>query len=114
MTFDEQRRKYVVRWRENGRRRVRRFDTPEQAGAFERSHADATPATGARRDPQVKALERRLAELEATLAAAGERSGAAGDGVISYDTRQGNRFGFKFRQSDGSSSTRRGYTSRRA
>ena len=44
MTYDEQRRKYVVRWRENGRRRVRRFDTPEQAQAFER-----TPRPRARR-----------------------------------------------------------------
>jgi len=29
----------VVRWRENGRRRVRRFDTPEEAEAFERRAA---------------------------------------------------------------------------
>jgi hypothetical protein len=86
MTYDEQRRKYVVRWRENGRRRVRRFDTPEQARVFERSHvdADAMPATQAPRDAQVSALERRLAELEARLAAVGERSDSAGDGVFPY------------------------------
>jgi hypothetical protein len=37
MTYDERRRKYVVRWRENGRRRIRRFATREEAEVFDRS-----------------------------------------------------------------------------
>ncbi len=37
----------------------------------------------------------------------------AGDGVFPYETKAGALYGFKFRQSDGTSSTRR-FTSRRA
>jgi hypothetical protein len=114
MTYDEKRRKYVVRWRENARRRVRRFDTPEEAEAFERSLAEPAPGAEKPQDPEVAALERRLAELEAKLAAASEQTDAPGDGVFPYETKQGTRYGFKFRQSDGTSSTRRGFTSRRA
>jgi hypothetical protein len=32
--YDPARRKYVVRWRENGRQRTARFDTAEEAEAF--------------------------------------------------------------------------------
>ena len=45
MTYDEKRRRYVVRWRENGRRRARRFETPEEAEVFERSLAEPVSAT---------------------------------------------------------------------
>jgi hypothetical protein len=37
-----------------------------------------------------------------------------GDGVYPYSTREGIRFRFTFRQSDGKVSSRRGFTSRRA
>ena len=39
---------------------------------------------------------------------------AAGDGIYAYDTRGGTRYRFVFRQSDGTPSSRRGFTSRRA
>jgi hypothetical protein len=39
---------------------------------------------------------------------------APGDGGFSYTTKHGTRYGFKFCQSDGISSTRLGYTSRLA
>jgi hypothetical protein len=50
--------KYVVRYREDGRRRTARFDTPEEAEAFERSRgaaADTAPSDPAttRRRPQM-------------------------------------------------------------
>jgi integrase len=115
MTYDEKRRKHVVRWRDNGRRRIRRFDTREEAEVFECSlSAPASATDEAPGNPEVAALERRLADLEAKLAAAGGQPDAPGDGVFPYQTQGGTRYGFKFRQSDGTSSTRRGYTSRRA
>ena len=108
MWFDAQRRKYVVRWREDGRRRVARFGALEQAEAFERRRRQP-------RSPELAALAARLARLEAQLGVADEQHGAGrGDGVFQYETKAGSRFGFKFRHSDGTSSTRRGYTSRRA
>jgi hypothetical protein len=35
MRYDPERRKYVVRWREKGRQRVKRVDSPQEAEAFE-------------------------------------------------------------------------------
>jgi len=109
MQYDSTRGKYVVRWREDGRRRVARFDTPEQAEAFEQRLRQ--PAAEAQ-SPEVAALAARLAELEAQLSVAQEQADGPGDAVFPYDTRQGVRYGFKFRQSDGTSSTRRGFLSR--
>jgi hypothetical protein len=37
-----------------------------------------------------------------------------GDGVYVYETKDGTRYRFSFRQADGTLSTRRGFTSRRA
>jgi integrase len=113
MTYDERRRKYVVRWRENGRRRIKRFDTPDEAEVFERGLQPASVAAESR-SPEVAALAARLAELEAQLAATAEQAEATGDGVLPYETKAGTRYGFKFRQSDGTSSTRRGYVSKTA
>jgi hypothetical protein len=113
MTYDERRRKYVVRWRENGRRRIKRFDTPDEAEVFERSLQPVSVAAESR-SPEVAALAARLAELEAQLAATVEQAEATGDGVFPYETKAGTRYGFKFRQSDGTSSTRRGYVSKTA
>jgi hypothetical protein len=113
MRYDAERGKYVVRWRENGRRRVARYDTPEEAEAHER-RLGATPALPGTPSREVAALAARVAELEAQLAIALTDTEAPGDGVFSYKTKGGTRYGFKFRQSDGTSSTRRGYLSRRA
>jgi hypothetical protein len=104
--------KYVVRYREDGRRRTACFDTPEEAEAFENARA------GARRPlkPRARKSQRsaaRVAELEVQLAVQHDAD-ALGDGVFVYSTKRGTRYGFKFRQSDGTSSTRRGFTSRRA
>jgi len=44
-----------------------------------------------------------------------ERDGSrAGDGIYAYETRQGTRYYFKYRKSDGRSATRRGFSSPRA
>ena len=59
--------------------------------------------------------------FDAALARARPASGAVdaadargGDGVYAYATKAGTRYRFVFRQSDGSLSTRRGFTSRAA
>jgi integrase len=91
--FDPSRDRFVVRWREDGRRRVRRFRTESDAIAFDAS------------------LRRSLSPAPT---AASIPSAAAGDGIYAYETRAGTRFRFVFRQSDGRLSTRRGFTSRRA
>ena len=91
--FDASRDRFVVRWKEDGRRRVRRFPSEADAIAFDAS------------------LRR---PLRPTPTAASIPSAAAGDGIYAYGTRAGTRFRFVFRQSDGTLSTRRGFTSRRA
>jgi integrase len=68
-----------------GRNRARRFRSEQEARAFD---ASLRPPT-----PKVRPV---------------------GDGVYPYSTREGIRFRFMFRQSDGKVSTRRGFTSRRA
>lgn len=113
MQYDPKRRKYYVRWRENSRQRIARFDTPEDAETFEQRLRAPAPAEA--QSPEIAALAARLAQLEAQLAVAQEQQGAGpGEGVFSYETKQRTRYGFKFRQSDGTSSTRRGYASRPA
>jgi hypothetical protein len=58
-------------------------------------------------------MEARLAQLEAKLAAEpGAVSGKGG--VYAYMTAEGRRWYFKYRHADGSSSSKRGFTSRRA
>jgi hypothetical protein len=91
--FDASRDRFVVRWKQDGRRRVRRFRSEADAIAFDAS------------------LRRRLRPAPT---AASIPSAAAGDGIYAYETRAGTRFRFVFRQSDGALSTRRGFTSRRA
>ena len=90
--FDADRGRYVVRWRQDGHRRVRRFSSEADAIDFEASLI--RPARGAPVAPVPSA--------------------AAGDGIYAYDTRAGIRYRFVFRQSDGALSSRRGFTSRRA
>jgi hypothetical protein len=77
---------YVARWRKDGRQRSRRFGSREEAQAFE-------------------ALRSRPAAPSAR---------PRGDGVYAYETKSGTHYRFVFWHSDGSQSTRRGFTSRRA
>jgi hypothetical protein len=91
--FDASRDRFVVRWKEDGRRRVRRFRSEAEAIAF-----DASLLRPVRRPPL----------------AASVPTPAAGDGIYAYETRDGTRYRCVFRQSDGTLSTRRGFTSRRA
>ena len=80
----------MVRWREDGRNRSRSFRAADLAEAFgdaiRRRHETVVPAPAS----------------------------PNGDGIYPYGTRAGVRFRFVFRQSDGTMSSRRGFTSRRA
>lgn len=89
--YEADRRRFVVRWREDGRQRSKRFRTEQEAVDF-----DVT--------------------IGGPMAASAEApaSRAAGDGVYAYATTQGLRYRFVFRQSDGSLSSRRGFASRSA
>jgi integrase len=88
--FEAVRNRWVVRWREGGRNRSRSFRTAAAAEAFD----DAV---------------RRPREIIVP-----EPSSPNGDRIYPYGTRAGVRFRFVFRQSDGTMSSRRGFTSRRA
>src|SRR4051812_11947717 len=87
--YDHNRCRYVVRWFEGGRRRVRRFVDETEAREFA---ATVSPTGGQDLATDVK----------------------RGDGVYVYETKDGSRYRFSFRQADGTLSTRRGFTSRRA
>lgn len=95
--YDRSRDRWIVRWRENGRQRARRFVTEAEAVDFD--HAvnprEAEPPVGA-------------ASVES---AAGSRDKS---GVYPYDTDDGVRWRFVYRQSDGRLTTRRGFASRTA
>jgi hypothetical protein len=56
MRYDPKRRKYVVRWRQDGRQPVKRFDTPEEAEAFERTLAEPARAREEAQNTEVAAL----------------------------------------------------------
>jgi integrase len=118
MQFDPTRRKYVVRWRQDGRQRTKRFDTPAEAEDFERRVSSPPPTAthdddGEVQHPDLLTLTARVAQLEAQLSIQDDGDGPH-DAVLTYETKGGSRYGFKFRQSDGTSSTRRGFISRRA
>src|SRR5918995_784761 len=87
--YDHSRRRYVVRWFKGGKRRVRRFVDEAEARVFA---ASVYPPGGRDVASDVK----------------------RGDGVYVYETKDGPRYRFFFRQADGTMSTRRGFTSRRA
>jgi integrase len=87
--YDSQRRRWVVRWTEGGRKRVRRFVDEAAAREFAATLSPKRP-----RAPWT--------------------AGGKGNGVYAYKTKDGVRYRFLFRQSDGTLSTRRGFTSRRA
>lgn len=88
--FDRVRERWIVRWREAGRQRARRFASESQARAFD---ARVAPARA--------------------VAAVDERQ-AGGGSVYAYKTREGARWRFVFGQSDGRLTSRRGFTSRSA
>ena len=88
--FDLARERWVVRWREAGRQRERRFASEREAVAFDTQVA-STRGAGA-----------------LTAAPAGSA------GVYAYETTAGTRRRFVFRQSDGLLTSRRGFTSRSA
>lgn len=83
--FDRERDRWVVRWREAGRQRARRFARERAARAFE-----ARVSPGPREIP------------------------TSHHGVYTYETTDGTRWRYLFRQSDGRLTSRRGFTSRSA
>jgi integrase len=90
---DSCKQRWRVRWREQGRQRTRRFFTQEDARAFDEAlRAEVEPT-----EPGRTIVER-----------------AGGNAIYAYSTKAGVRYRFAFRQSDGTLSTRRGFTSRRA
>lgn len=102
--YDRRRGQYVVRWRDGDRRRCRRFPEEQAALSFESElgvrPAGRPPADTLRSDAGVVRFDPSRAQ--------------SGDGVYSYMTKDGVRWRFSFRQSDGTLSTRRGFTSRTA
>ncbi len=94
--FDRVRGRWIVRWRDNGRQRARRFAGEASALEFEASL----------RPPPAVVEREAVAMLEAGVIDQG--------GVYAYETAAGTRWRFVFRQTDGSLTTRRGFQSRGA
>ena len=88
--YDPDRARFVVRWRESGRQRSKRFRSEEEAVAFD-----------AKREAPI-------------LLRAEPAQRAGGDGVYAYSTGPGVRYRFVFGQSDGTLSSRRGFLTRAA
>lgn len=105
--YDPSRRKYVVRWSAAGRRPVRRFDTEEEALAF----AEALPVRGRGRPSE---RDGRADGPSPSGITSPRAAGRRGDGIWPYETDDGTRWRFSFRQSDGTQSTRRGFPTHRA
>ncbi len=105
--YDATRCKYVVRWQDGDQRRIRRFQTEGEAVAF----AESVVVRERGRPPSTGVRPERAAVVNATARLKDERLQNR-DGIYSYDTALGTRWRFAFRQSDGSLSTRRGFTSR--
>ena len=83
---------FVVRWRQDGRQRIKRFAPHEEALRF-----DECRRSGFRATPQdeVAGLRLQLARVEARMQEAAaeptDSSGRADDGVYPYKTRSGTR-----------------------
>jgi hypothetical protein len=91
MSVQEDRGRWVVRWRDgSGRQRGKRFESEAAAREFDGTLVDVAPR------------ERR------------SDGGLRGSGVYAYPTARGTRWYFKARGSDGVQVTRRGFTSERA
>jgi hypothetical protein len=91
--YDPDRKRFVVRWREAGRQRSKRFRLEEDALAFDAASHGRTRQQAAAPEPS---------------------PGPSGDGVYAYSTNAGIRYRFVYRQSDGTLSSRRGFRSRQA
>jgi hypothetical protein len=100
--FDRVRGHWIVRWRDNGRQRARRFDDEGDARAFDAAVRRPEHASA-------ESLQARIETLEAQL-----RAERGHESVYAYKTAGGPRWRFVFRQSDGSLTTRRGFASRTA
>jgi hypothetical protein len=106
--FDPDRGKFVVRWRDGGGRRCRRFDTESDAIAFDAYLVPRVASAGPNADSATRPLEARIARLEA------RHSDKTRGGVYAYAAKQGVQWRIVFRQSDGTMSSRRGFRSRTA
>lgn len=107
--YDASRRRYVVRWQADGRRRSRRFKSEAEAVAFAGTVATRSPG----RPPSTGIATTPDAVVDAAARLAADHA-ARRDGVYPYETTDGRRWRFVFRQSDGTLSSRRGFTSRGA
>ena len=103
--YERQRAKCLVRWREDGAQRARRFPTEDEAVTF-----DALVNPSGRVSQSAAHARRRAAAVERVATLDAERESR--DGVYPYATNQGVRWRIVFRQSDGTLSSRRGFTSR--
>ncbi|MBA3807254.1 MAG: tyrosine-type recombinase/integrase [Solirubrobacterales bacterium] len=93
MSVRQDRGAWEVRWRDgSGRRRAKRFDDEQAARAFDEALGEVAP------------IERR--SDTATYGAKG--------GVYSYDTAQGTRWRYVFRRTDGTQTSKRGFSSQAA
>jgi hypothetical protein len=106
--YDSARARFVVRWREDGKHRTRRFDDEADAVAFD-AHVNPGGRSAQRSRASRASIDARVSKLEARRAATDRQ-----DGVYPYATNDGVRWRFVFRQSDGSLSSRRDFTSRTA
>jgi hypothetical protein len=77
--------RWVVRWRENGRQRARRFESEVEALAF---HEGVTGVAA--------------------------RAGSSTPNVYPYETSEGTRWRYSYRDSRGRLSTKRGFLTERA
>jgi len=84
---------WEVRWRDSaGRQRSKRFSSEDAAHAYDAAISEVSPSS---RRPDTAKL-------------------GAGGGVYSYDTRDGVRWRFVVRRSDGTQTSKRGFVSERA
>jgi hypothetical protein len=89
--YDASRRKYVVCWQDDGRRKTRRFDSEPEGVAFAQTVAMRPPGRPASSIPGPAP-----ADNAARVAAHHARTG---DGIYAYETRAGTRWRFVYRQS---------------
>jgi hypothetical protein len=104
--YEKDRDRYVLRWREDGKNRSRRFADEAEAEAFD---ARVNPAGSAA--PRMRASRASVDERVERIDTRRETEASRG-GVYPYATNDGVRRRFVYRQSGGSLSSRRGFASR--
>jgi hypothetical protein len=106
--YDPARARFMVRWREDGRQRMRRFVDEAEAEAFD---AGVNPAGRAAQRARASrtSIEARVDKIDAR-----RETKTRHEGVYPYATSNEVRWRVAYRQSDGSLSSRRGFTSRGA